>query len=139
MITFSSYNTNIFFTVYIMVTYKMYVTTHIHIRLIWQQYLISLMKTEIPIFQQNLSVLCQHPGYICFSYIISFNTWRRMSTKFDLVNEGCMYTQQKSSWTLVKVQFSQKCFILGKLTAYYVKQVNVLFILIPNLKESVDK
>ena len=29
--------------------------------------------------------------------------------------------------------------MLGKLKAYYVKQVNDLFILIPNLKESVDK
>ena len=48
------------------------------------------------------------------------------------------YTQKKSSWTLIKVQFSN-CFILGKLKAYYVKQVNVLFTLIPNLKESVDK
>ncbi len=45
---------------------------------------------------------------------------------------------KKSSWTLTQVQFSQKCFILGKLKAYYVKHVNVLFILIPNLKESVD-
>ncbi len=32
-----------------------------------------------------------------------------------------------------------KCFILGKFKVYYVKQVNVLFILIPNLKELVDK
>ena len=46
---------------------------------------------------------------------------------------------KESSWTLKKVKFSQKCFILGKLKAYYVKQVNVLFILIPNLKELVDK
>ncbi len=50
-----------------------------------------------------------------------------------------MYTQQKSFWTLIKVQFSQKCFILGNLKAYYIQQVNLLFILIPNLKGSVDK
>ncbi len=56
------------------------------------------------------------------------------------VNALYLYTQQKkSSWALVKVQFSQKCFILGKFKTYYVKQVSALFILIPNLKESVDK
>ena len=48
-------------------------------------------------------------------------------------------TQQKSFWTLIKLPFSQKCFILGKLKAYYVKQVNVLCILIPNLKEVINK
>ncbi len=66
--------------------------------------------------------------------------------KFSLLNderqldEIQFYTlSKKSSWTLIKVQFSQTWFILGKLTAYYVEQVNVLFILIPNLKEPVDK
>ena len=34
-----------------------------------------------------------------------------------------------------KVQFFQKCFILGQLKAYHRKQVDVFFILIPNLKD----
>ena len=52
---------------------------------------------------------------------------------------GADTLSKKSSWTLIKNQLSQKCFILGKLKAYYVKQVYVLFNSTPNLKESIDK
>ncbi len=50
-----------------------------------------------------------------------------------------IHSAQKFLDTYKSSIFTKKCFILGKLKAYYLKQVNVLFILIPNLKESVDK
>ncbi len=48
-----------------------------------------------------------------------------------------IFTQQKKFLDTYKSSIFTK--ILGKSKAYYVKQVNVLFILIPNWKESVDK
>ena len=54
----------------------------------------------------------------------------------------CLYNRtvlQKRFLDTYKISIFTKMLHISKVKAYYVKQVNVPFILIPNLKESVDK
>ena len=104
-------------------------------------------KLEFRFYSKNLcSFISDHFGVILldFTYFFSgFSSLSNLFIKFNLipvhssaynssrVNRNTL--SKKSSWTLLKVQIFQKCFILGHLKAYHRTQVDVFFILIPNL------
>ncbi len=75
-----------------------------------------------------------HFGRKCMTSICSCHTFQILVGMLAWNRTYFVYTlNKKSSWTLLKILFFQKCFILGQLKAYHRKQVGVFSNLIPNL------